>query len=117
VWLADGAFSCFVRVRSRAERTASAVVALSRAPGAASPEVRVPMPGTVVAIGVVEGELVEPGRTLVTVEAMKMEHRLVAGVSGTASLSVSVGDVVALDQLVATITPTPQATATEGEAP
>jgi acetyl-CoA/propionyl-CoA carboxylase biotin carboxyl carrier protein len=117
VWLSDGAFSCFVRVRSRAERTAAAVAALSRAPGAASPEVRVPMPGTVVAIGVVEGELVEPGRTLVTVEAMKMEHRLVAGVSGTASLSVSVGDVVALDQLVATITPTPRATATEGEAP
>jgi acetyl-CoA/propionyl-CoA carboxylase biotin carboxyl carrier protein len=54
---------------------------------------------------------------LVTVEAMKMEHRLLAGVAGTASLSVSVGDVVALDQLVATITPSPRATADEGAAP
>jgi acetyl-CoA/propionyl-CoA carboxylase biotin carboxyl carrier protein len=117
IWLVDGAFSCLVRERSRAERTAEAVADGSRAPGAASPDVRVSMPGTVVALGVADGEVVEPGRMLVTVEAMKMEHRLLAGVAGIASLSVSVGDVVALDQLVATITPSPRATADEGAAP
>ncbi|MCU1542931.1 MAG: acetyl/propionyl-CoA carboxylase subunit alpha [Microbacteriaceae bacterium] len=117
VWLAAGAFSCFVRRRSRAERVADDVAALTRTPGAGSPEVRVPMPGTVVALGISSGEPVEAGQLLLTVEAMKMEHKLLAGVAGTATLNVSVGDVVALDQLVATITPPPRAPADEGEKP
>jgi propionyl-CoA carboxylase alpha chain len=40
------------------------------------------MPGTVVGIDVVAGDLVEPGQRLLTVEAMKMEHVLKATSAG-----------------------------------
>ncbi|MCU1424687.1 MAG: Carbamoyl-phosphate synthase chain ATP-binding, partial [Microbacteriaceae bacterium] len=115
VWLADGSFSARIRVVGRRERVAAQIAGLTREQGAVSPEVRVPMPGTVVALGVASGDRVEAGQLLVTVEAMKMEHRLLAGLSGTATLTVSPGEVVALDQLVATITPSPSAAASEGE--
>ncbi|MFF3322955.1 acetyl/propionyl/methylcrotonyl-CoA carboxylase subunit alpha [Streptomyces sp. NPDC002889] len=44
-----------------------------------------PMPGTVVRVGegLVEGARVEQGQPLVWLEAMKMEHRIIAPVSGT----------------------------------
>jgi acetyl-CoA/propionyl-CoA carboxylase biotin carboxyl carrier protein len=117
VWLADGAFSCLVRVVDRRERVAAQLAGLHRAPGVASPETRVPMPGTVVDVAVASGDMVEPGQLLVTVEAMKMEHRLTAATAGAVTLTVSVGDVVSLDQVVATITPPPEATASEGALP
>jgi len=117
VWLADGAFSCLIRVVGRRERVEARIAALHRAPGAASPETRVPMPGTVVAVAVATGDSVEAGQLLVTVEAMKMEHRLAAATPGIVTLTVSVGDVVSLDQVVATITPSPEATASEGALP
>ena len=41
-----------------------------------------PMPGTVVAVMVMEGESVVAGQPLAAVEAMKMEHTLRAGVDG-----------------------------------
>ena len=51
-----------------------------------------PMPGRVVAVAVAAGERVTKGQTLLTVEAMKMEHSLVAPFDGTvADLSASVG--------------------------
>ena len=117
IWLADGAFSCRVRVVDRRELVAAQLAGLHRAPGEASPETRVPMPGTVVDVAVATGDPVEAGQLLVTVEAMKMEHRLTAATAGTVTLTVSVGDVVSLDQVVATITPPPEATASEGALP
>jgi len=54
-----------------------------------------PMPGTVVAIEVAEGDAVEAGQTLAVVEAMKMEHRLIASAAGTvAEIRCAVGDTV-----------------------
>ena len=44
--------------------------------------VRAPMPGRVVKVEVEEGELVEAGRGLLVVEAMKMENSLTAPVRG-----------------------------------
>ena len=41
-----------------------------------------PMPGKVVTVSVAVGDLVEPGRTLVTLEAMKMEHHVTAVAAG-----------------------------------
>jgi 3-methylcrotonyl-CoA carboxylase alpha subunit len=41
------------------------------------------LPGTVVAVAVVEGQHVEAGTTLLVLEAMKMEHSIVAPRSGT----------------------------------
>jgi 3-methylcrotonyl-CoA carboxylase alpha subunit len=41
------------------------------------------LPGTVVAVAVVEGQHVDAGTTLLVLEAMKMEHSIVAPRSGT----------------------------------
>jgi len=44
--------------------------------------IRAPMPGKVVKIAVAEGDAVDKGRTIVVVEAMKMEHPLSAAGPG-----------------------------------
>jgi 3-methylcrotonyl-CoA carboxylase alpha subunit len=41
------------------------------------------LPGTVVAVSVAEGDVVEAGATLMVLEAMKMEHAIVAPLAGT----------------------------------
>jgi 3-methylcrotonyl-CoA carboxylase alpha subunit len=54
------------------------------------------LPGTVVAVAVVEGQHVEAGTTLLVLEAMKMEHSIVAPRSGTVlKLRYAAGDRVA----------------------
>jgi biotin carboxyl carrier protein len=51
-----------------------------------------PMPGRVVAVHARDGERVEMGAPLITVEAMKMEHTLAAPVAGRVEgLTVQVG--------------------------
>jgi len=65
--------------------------------------VRSPMPGTVIAVHAASGDLVEIGQTILTVEAMKMEHKLVAATAGVVSVTFKPGDLVKLDQIVATI--------------
>jgi propionyl-CoA carboxylase alpha chain len=63
-----------------------------------------PMPGKVVALHVAEGDTVEVGQLLVVVEAMKMEHRLVATEAGTVvAVLVVVGEQVATGQAVCRI--------------
>ncbi len=57
---------------------------------------RSPMPGRIVSVAVREGQAVTKGQTLLALEAMKMEHALIAPFAGTvAELSVAVGDQVA----------------------
>ena len=99
LWLGQDGFSCRLTINPRFETGSR-----DRPSGPVSPEVRSPMPGTVVSVTAATGETVEAGRVLVTVEAMKMEHSLLAPVAGTVEITVSVGDLVKLDQLVATIT-------------
>ncbi|GAA0962840.1 acetyl/propionyl/methylcrotonyl-CoA carboxylase subunit alpha [Actinocorallia libanotica] len=73
---------------------------------AAGGVLRSPMPGTVLAVKVAEGDAVAEGQPVVIVEAMKMEHTVVAAVAGTvARLPVRAGDQVALDAVLAEITP------------
>ncbi|MCB1264786.1 MAG: acetyl/propionyl-CoA carboxylase subunit alpha [Mycobacterium sp.] len=67
-------------------------------------ELTSPMPGSVVAVGVADGERVEAGTVVVVVEAMKMEHSLRAPVAGVAELLVEVGDQVKVGQTLARIT-------------
>jgi len=70
-------------------------------------DVRSPMPGTVIAVGVAEGAGVGKGEVVVVVEAMKMEHALTAPFDGILdALDVRVGDQVVVDQLLAVITAT-----------
>jgi acetyl-CoA/propionyl-CoA carboxylase biotin carboxyl carrier protein len=66
-------------------------------------ELTSPMPGSVVAVGVGDGDRVEGGAVVVTVEAMKMEHALSAPVSGVVELLVAVGDQVKVGQPLARI--------------
>jgi len=66
-------------------------------------ELTSPMPGSVVAVGVGDGESVDAGAVVVTVEAMKMEHALTAPVDGVVELLVAVGDQVKVGQPLARI--------------
>ncbi|MEO9327190.1 acetyl/propionyl/methylcrotonyl-CoA carboxylase subunit alpha [Gordonia aurantiaca] len=68
-------------------------------------EITSPMPGTVVAVSANSGDDVSSGAPVVVVEAMKMEHTLSAPISGTAEVTVEVGDKVDAGQVLAVITP------------
>ena len=69
--------------------------------GSIETEVRAPMNGKVVAVLVAVGQAIERGQRLVVVEAMKMQHEMTAGASGTvARLAVKLGDQVATRQLL-----------------
>ena len=109
VWVhGDGESAAFVRIdrRARAEQRRAAA---ERGGLAAEPDLRSPMPGTVTAVFAADGDRVEEGDAIVAIEAMKMEHRVVAAVDGTVRLSVAVGDLVSRDQAVARIEPDPAA--------
>ena len=65
------------------------------ASGAASDgALRAPMPGRIVAAPLSDGDAVAKGQTVVVLEAMKMEHALVAPFDGVVSLFAAVGDQV-----------------------
>ncbi|MGV0848823.1 ATP-binding protein [Mycolicibacterium phlei] len=70
-------------------------------------ELTSPMPGSVVAVGVSDGERVTAGTVVVTVEAMKMEHTLTAPVDGVVELLVAEGDQVKVGQLLAKVVADP----------
>jgi propionyl-CoA carboxylase alpha chain len=60
-----------------------------------------PMPGLVVSIAVAEGDKVEAGQQLATVEAMKMENILRAEKAGVvAKLLAKAGDSLAVDAVI-----------------
>ncbi len=105
VWVhRDGGAAAFVRVdrRSHAERRRAAA---ERGGLAADPELRAPMPGTVTAVFVEDGQRVEAGDAVLAIEAMKMEHRVIATLEGAVRLAVATGDLVGRDQPVARIEP------------
>jgi 3-methylcrotonyl-CoA carboxylase alpha subunit len=63
-----------------------------------------PMPGKVIAVDVAKGEVVTKGQKLLTLEAMKMEHTLVAPFDGVvAELNASPGAQVQVEALLARI--------------
>jgi propionyl-CoA carboxylase alpha chain len=70
--------------------------------------VAAPMPGTVVGVDVEVGASVTAGQVLVRVEAMKMEHRVVATEDGeVTAVHVEVGAAVAASEALVTIEPRP----------
>ncbi|MBT2519232.1 ATP-grasp domain-containing protein [Streptomyces sp. ISL-90] len=108
VWVhRAGETAAFLRVdrRARAELRRAGV---ERGTLAADPELRAPMPGTVTAVFVDDGDTVEAGDAVVAIEAMKMEHRVIATLDGTVRLAAAMGDLVARDQAVARIEPHPE---------
>ncbi len=77
-----------------------------------------PFAGTVVAIAHEPGEPVPQGTALVLLEAMKMEHEIVAEEGGTLTrLDVAVGDAVSEGQLLAVLEPGETGTAAGTEEP
>ena len=63
-----------------------------------------PLPGQLLSVSVREGERVEPGRCLAVVEAMKMEHRILAASAGVvARVAVAEGEQVTARQLLFSI--------------
>ena len=58
-------------------------------------EMTAPMPGKILEVKVADGQTVEAGELLLVMEAMKMEHRIVAPTDGVvARVNFSVGDQV-----------------------
>lgn len=65
---------------------------------------RAPMPGKIVATPAKPGDTVTRGQPVVVLEAMKMEHALVAPFDGVvAEMGVSVGDQVGADTVLAVV--------------
>ena len=60
-----------------------------------------PMPGMIVAVNVAEGETVQEGQALCTVEAMKMENILRAERTAVvAKVNAGAGDSLAVDDVI-----------------
>ncbi|MEJ2863120.1 acetyl/propionyl/methylcrotonyl-CoA carboxylase subunit alpha [Actinomycetospora flava] len=100
-WLGreGGVWALREQERLRAARTAA---------GAADGPLTAPMPGTVTAVEVAEGDHVTAGQRLVVVEAMKMEHVVSAPVDGVVKdLAAKAGAAVALDAPLVTVVPEP----------
>ncbi len=63
-----------------------------------------PVPGTVTMVNVTAGDHVDAGDCLVVLEAMKMEHRIIADAAGViAEVRVAVGDSVDAHTVVAVL--------------
>ena len=73
---------------------------------ASSGDILSPMPGKIIAVEVAVGQAVTKGQKLLTLEAMKMEHSLVAPFDGTvAELNAVAGSQVQVEALLARIEP------------
>lgn len=124
VWVhADGA-THRVRPLSRRAAMERRLAARERAAAASDPELRAPMPGAVVAVHVADGATVASGDRIVTIEAMKMEHPVLAPHDGVVRVDVAVGAQVRRDQVLAHVSlaapgdaPSPEANAHEAPAP
>ncbi|MGK3953023.1 acetyl/propionyl/methylcrotonyl-CoA carboxylase subunit alpha [Microbacterium sp. I2] len=105
VWVhADGA-THRLRPLTRREAMHRRLAARERAAASTHPELRAPMPGAVVAVHVADGDRVAAGDRVVTIEAMKMEHPVLAPHDGIVRLDVAPGDQVRRDQVLAHVAP------------
>ncbi|WP_421580106.1 acetyl-CoA carboxylase biotin carboxylase subunit [Shinella sp. M31] len=91
-----------VKVHVRAPRVAAlARLMPKKAPPDTSKLLLCPMPGVVTALLVAEGDVVEAGQALATIEAMKMENMMRAERRGTVKrLAVTVGQSLAVDETI-----------------
>lgn len=104
VWVAEDGRTVRLRPLDRRQRMQRRLSARDAGSAATEPEGRAPMPGSVVAVHVADGDTVSAGQALVSIEAMKMEHPVLAPRDGVVHLLVAVGDQVRRDQPVARVT-------------
>ena len=104
---AAGAFQPQAQPVQQQAQPAPAAAQPAPAPAAsgsgADGEVVSPMPGKILKVIADNGAHVEAGDVILILEAMKMENEIVAPIAGTVSLSVSVGQTVDTDALLATV--------------
>lgn len=103
VWVFADGMTTRLRPLSRRERMRRRLAERERASAPSRPEGRAPMPGSIVAVHVADCDMVRAGDPLVSIEAMKMEHPVLAPHDGTVHLLVALGDQVRRDQPVARV--------------
>ncbi|WP_394551633.1 acetyl/propionyl/methylcrotonyl-CoA carboxylase subunit alpha [Agromyces sp. MMS24-JH15] len=108
VWVHVDGRAHRVLPRTRTERFLERHAARERGGRALDPSLRAPMPGTVTALFVADGDRVAAGDPILAIEAMKMEHRVTAPFAGTVRLAVLSGEQVARDHPVARLEPDPE---------
>jgi len=106
IWFSDRGWNAAVKKLSREEVLERQLATLAKEAGQYSPDVRTTMPGTVISVQVTDGQEVATGQVLAIVEAMKMEHQLVAPADGIVRISgLKAGDLVKAKQVIATVEP------------
>ncbi|MGF6823535.1 acetyl-CoA/propionyl-CoA carboxylase biotin carboxyl carrier protein [Microbacterium sp. ZKA21] len=103
VWISEAGRTARLRPLTRRQIMDHRLAAQHPEVLATHPEVRAPMPGSVVAVHVAEGARVAQGAVIASIEAMKMEHPVLAPHDGTVHLLVAQGDQVRRDQPVARV--------------
>lgn len=105
IWVHADGVATPLEPLSRREAADVRLAERHRTVGATDPELRSPMPGAVVAVHTVDGALVAAGDRIATIEAMKMEHPVMAPHDGLVELLVSTGDQVSRGTLLARVAP------------
>lgn len=103
VWVAEAGHTVRLRALDRKQRMRRRLAARQSGTATKEPEGRAPMPGSVVAVHVNDGQSVSAGDALVSIEAMKMERPVLAPHDGVVRILVAVGDRVRRDQPVARV--------------
>ena len=103
VWVSAQGSTVRLRRLTRRARMDLRLAEQERASKPREPEGRAPMPGSIVAVHVADGDAVRAGEPIVSIEAMKMEHPVLAPHDGTVHLLVALGDQVRRDQPVARV--------------
>ncbi|WP_341957375.1 biotin carboxylase N-terminal domain-containing protein [Microbacterium sp. LWH13-1.2] len=103
VWVSEDGRTARLRPIDRRQRMQRRLQARDERDESTGPDARAPMPGSVVAVHVVDGDSVTAGTPIVSIEAMKMEHPVRAPHDGVVRLLVAVGDQVRRDQPVARV--------------
>ncbi|OAN40881.1 acetyl/propionyl/methylcrotonyl-CoA carboxylase subunit alpha [Microbacterium sp. H83] len=104
VWVGVDGSSVRLRPLDRRRRMLRRLADRSGAAAGGGHEGLAPMPGSVVAVHVQDGTDVTAGMPLVSIEAMKMEHPVLAPRDGRVRVLVAVGDQVRRDQAVVRMT-------------
>lgn len=104
VWMDSNTYTGVLTVLDHRAQVLHTLASLEAEERGVEPQVRAPLPGTVTAIHIPDGSRVTAGETVVTIEAMKMEHPLKAPLDGIVTVHVTDAQQVKLDQNILTVT-------------